>query len=72
MDFLSRFCLMRVSDIAESWKTTAHFVEELIAKHELPVVLLDGQIRICVADAIERNDMSLAIALLEQIAKGDI
>jgi hypothetical protein len=52
MDFLSRFCLMRVSDIAESWETTAHFVEELIAKHELPVVLLDGQIRICVADAI--------------------
>lgn len=60
MDFFAKFCLVTVKALAESWHVNSQFIEDLIGKHELPVVLVgdNREIRICVADAIawvERN-----------------
>ena len=53
-DLFLRVALLKVKALADAWAVDEQVIEDLIAKHELPIVQLGEtkEIRICAADVV--------------------
>jgi len=69
MDFIAKVMLLSVPKLAEMWDVDRQYIEDLIAKHELPIVLIGDkrEIRVRISDVIIWVDKNMTAHEVKEI-----